>query len=207
MRRGLAPGFSGRAPRAAEPAREVDTGALMTSFRDDDQTYQRVDYRLLQNGAVTLYCRRAYLEEDIAWLVARGYRLHRWDTSKWRSEAEMHAAIATELAFPDHYRRTLDDFYDCLCDLDIPPDAGLALVLDRFASFARQRRGVAEAILDIAQDVSRQYVLFGHRFLVLVQSDDPQIEFEPLGAVPANWNHREWSKKSRDPNLNGRGDR
>lgn len=179
----------------------------MASFRDDDQNYQRVDYRLLQNGAVTLYCRRAYLEEDMAWLVAHGYRIHRWDTSKWHSEAGMHSAIASELGFPDYYGNNLDGLYDCLSDLDIPPDAGLALVLDRFDSFARRSHEVAQAILDIAQDASRRYLLFGHRFLVLVQSDDPHIEFEPLGAVPANWNHRECSKESRDPNLNRRGDR
>lgn len=172
----------------------------MASFRDDGQNYQRVDYRLLQNGAVTLYCRRAYLEEDMAWLVAHGYRIHRWDTSKWHSEAGMHSAIASELTFPDYYGNNLDALYDCLSDLDIPPDAGLALVLDRFDSFARQGHEVAQAILDIAQDASRRYLLFGHRFLVLVQSDDPHIDFGPLGAVPANWNHREWSKESRDPN-------
>lgn len=172
----------------------------MTSFRDDHENYQRVDYRLLQNGAVTLYHRRAYLEEDMSWLVAHGYRIHRWDTSEWHSEAEVHSAIASALAFPDHYGNTLDALYDCLSDLDIPPGAGLALVLDRFDSFARQSHGVAQAILDISQDASRRYLLFGHRFLVLVQSDDPQIEFAPLGAVPANWNHREWSKLSRDPN-------
>jgi len=172
----------------------------MASFRDDDQNYQRVDYRLLQNGAVTLYCRRAYLEEDLAWLVAHGYRIHRWDTSRWHSEAEMHSAIASELAFPDYYGKTLDALYDCLSDLEIPSAAGLALVLDRFESFARQSQGVAQAMLDIAQAASRSYLLFGHRFLVLVQSDDSQIEFEPLGAVPVNWNHREWSRHSRDRN-------
>ena len=178
----------------------MDTDLSMASFRNDEQTYQRVDYRLLQNGAVTLYCRRAYLEEDMAWLAAHGYRIHRWDTSQWHSEAEMHSAIATEFAFPDYYGKTLEGLYDCLCDLDIPPDAGLALVFDRFDSFARQCHSVAQAMLDITQGVSRHYLLFGHRFLVLVQSDDPQLAFEPLGAVPANWNHREWSKKSRDLN-------
>lgn len=104
-----------------------------------------------------------------------------------------------KIAFPDYYGKTLDGLYDCLCDLDIRLDAGLALVLDRFDSFARQHRGVAQAILDTAQAASRHYLLFGHRFLVLVQSNDPPLEFEPLGAVPANWNHREWSKKSREP--------
>lgn len=159
-----------------------------------------MDFRLLQNGAVTLYWRRAYLEEDMAWLIAHGYRLHRWDTSTWLSEAEMHSAIASELAFPEYFGNNLDALYDCLSDLDIPPDAGLALAFDRFDSFARQSQRVAQAILDIAQDASRHYLLFGHRFLVLVQSDDLQIQFEPLGAVPANWNHREWSNASREPN-------
>jgi hypothetical protein len=40
----------------------------------------------------------------------------------------MHSAIASQLDIPDYYGNDLDALYDCLSDLEIPPDAGLALV-------------------------------------------------------------------------------
>ena len=35
------------------------------------------------------------------------------------------------------------------------------------------------------------------RLLTLAQSDDPRIEFEPVGAHPVIWNPREWLDKNR----------
>ena len=171
----------------------------MTSFRGDGQDCQRVDYALLQNGAVTLYWRPAYLDEDVAWLTAHGYAVHHFNAASWRSEADMHADLARNLAFPDHYGRNLDALNDSLSDLNLPVEGGMAIVLVRFDAFAQRCHDVAQQVLDIAERVSRRYLLSGRRFLILVQSDDPQIEFEPLGAVSANWNHREWLNTSREP--------
>ena len=171
----------------------------MTSFRGDGQDLQRVDYALLQNGAVTLYWRLAYLEEDITWLTAHGYNVHRFNAASWGSEADMHSDLARDLAFPDYYGRNLDALNDSLSDLDLSAEGGMAIVLVRFDSFAQRYHDVAQKVLDIAEHVSRRYLLRGRRFLMLVQSDDPRIEFEPLGAVATNWNHREWLNTSREP--------
>lgn len=172
----------------------------MASVRDDDpEDYQRLDYSLLQNGAVTLYWRPAYLDADVEWLTTHGYRVHRWDASAWSSVEQMHDDLARELAFPDYYGRNLDALNDCLRDLKMPREGGVALVLRRFDAFALREPRVAEAILDIAEHASRGYLVFGHRFVVLVQSDDPQITFGPLGAVSASWNRREWLTASRNP--------
>jgi len=40
-------------------------------------------------------------------------------------------------------------------------------------------------------------LLLGQRLLALVQSDDPRIRFERIGAVPVNWNPREWLDSDR----------
>jgi hypothetical protein len=42
-------------------------------------------------------------------------------------------------------------------------------------------------------------MLLGRRLLILVQSDNPTIQFGRLGGVPALWNHREWLNKSIAP--------
>jgi hypothetical protein len=40
-------------------------------------------------------------------------------------------------------------------------------------------------------------LLLGQRLLALIQSDDPRIRFERIGAVPVNWNPREWQDSDR----------
>jgi RNAse (barnase) inhibitor barstar len=169
----------------------------MTSFSDNGHDFQRLDYGLLQNGAVTLYWRRAYLEEDLSWLEAHGYRVHRLDASGWESEVAMHAAIARELGLPAYYGRNLDALRDSLTDLNVPIEGGMAVVLDNFDTFAKRLRETAQTVLDIAEHASRRYLLIGRRFVLMVQSNDPQIEFGPLGAVAANWNRREWLNANR----------
>src|SRR5688500_13442578 len=171
----------------------------MASFRDGSEDFQRLDYALLQNGAVTLYWRPEYLREDAAWLAAHDYRLHDIDASKWRSEADMHDALARELAFPDHYGANLDALADCLGDLPVPETGGLALLVRGLDAFSRQESRLAHALLDIAARASRGYLLSGRRFVVLVQSDDPHVEFGALGGTSAQWNRREWLTASRDP--------
>ena len=40
-------------------------------------------------------------------------------------------------------------------------------------------------------------LLTGKRLIILVQSDDPCMEFNQLGGVSAEWNRREWLNKDR----------
>jgi hypothetical protein len=46
---------------------------------------------------------------------------------------------------------------------------------------------------------SRTAALFGRRLMCLVQSDDPHIRFEPVGATPVAWNDAEWLNSKRRP--------
>ncbi len=57
----------------------------------------------------------------------------------------------------------------------------------------------AQATLDIFADQARGAALFGHRMCCLVQSDDPNIRFEPVGAMPVLWNDAEWLDSKRHP--------
>ncbi|MCC2313682.1 hypothetical protein [Cellulomonas xiejunii] len=41
--------------------------------------------------------------------------------------------------------------------------------------------------------------LVGGRFMCLVQSDDPQIGFQDVGATPVLWNDAEWAESRRRP--------
>lgn len=45
---------------------------------------------------------------------------------------------------------------------------------------------------------SRAAALFGDRLMCLVQSNDPRINFDVVGAAPVLWNEAEWPE-SRPP--------
>ena len=67
----------------------------------------------------------------------------------------------------------------------------------RYDSFARSQPQLAQTILDSIETSSRRFLLTGRRLLALVQSDDPRIRFERVGAVPVTWNPREWLDSDR----------
>src|SRR5438876_1591342 len=102
----------------------------MAVFRDDD--LQRLDWRLLLQGPITLYYRPEVLTEDIAWFANHGYLINHFDCRTWETSADMHAALAAELAFPDYYGRNLNALNDCLSDLLIPDESGRALVFSHY---------------------------------------------------------------------------
>ena len=101
------------------------------------------------------------------------------------------------LEFPAHYGENLAAFSDCLSDLPVPEQGGAALEFRHFDAFARRDYQLAYAVLDIVAANARRFLLTGRRVLGLVQSDDPELTFEGLGACPAVWNPREWLNASR----------
>jgi len=170
---------------------------MMATFREESEDFQRLDWALLQNGAITLYLRPDFLEEDVEWLRAQGYQLDSFDCSTWSNETVMHQALSTGLDFPDYYGRNLDAFNDCISEIEIPEESGRVLILHRYDSFSAKFPKAAWDILDIIENNSRRLLLFGRRLLALVQSDDPTISFAAVGARPPRWNRREWLNKNR----------
>jgi len=169
----------------------------MAIFRDDENPWNRLDWRLLQNGAVTLYSRPEILAEDLAWLAANRYVIDRLDCRTWTTAAAVHGALATALSFPAYYGENLDALSDCLSTLAIPDEGGRVLVFDRFDVPARALIGLATRVLDVIAVQARQHLLFGHRLLALLQSDDPKLGFDPIGATSVTWNPREWLTAAR----------
>ncbi len=169
----------------------------MAIFRQEIEQFQQLDWTLLQNGAITLYLRPQLLEEDVEWLREHLYRVDRFDCSGWFSESKMHEAFSSGLEFPEYYGRTLDALNDCISDIEVPLEGGRVLVLSRYDYFAAKVPHVAWSVLDLMEINSRRLLLFGRRLIILVQSDDPGISFEPVGGRPVMWNIREWLNKSR----------
>lgn len=169
----------------------------MTVFKDDSEEWQRLDWRLLRNSSITLYYNPLILDADVAWFVEQSYRTVHFRASDHGTSERVLAALGQALEFPEYYGRNLDAFNDCLSDIEVPDGGGLLLVLHDFDAFAAAFGDVAQALLDICADNSRQFLLTGRRFVILVHSTDPRIRFDPVGATPVSWNPQEWLNSNR----------
>jgi RNAse (barnase) inhibitor barstar len=153
-----------------------------------------LDWRLLRDGPIVLYFRPETLAADIAWLRGHSYDVKELDASTWADEVAMHDDLAATLSFPDYYGKNLNALNDCLAYLK---GARRAIVFRRYDAFAKKKRPVAQAVLDILAANSRELLIDGTRLLVFVQSDDPNIAFDPVGATAVSWNRKEWLNANR----------
>ncbi len=111
----------------------------------------------------------------------------------------MFDALAPALDFPAYFGRNLDALNDCLRDVAVgdygwraDTATGLVLVLTTFDRFAAADGRTAQVLLDSFADQARRAMLLGNRLMCLVQSNDPSLAFEPVGAMPVTWNDAEW---------------
>jgi hypothetical protein len=171
---------------------------------DTDQS-EDVAFNLVINTFVSLFWRTELLDETVRWLVDHDYEVVRLDAARWTSEADLHRDFAAALDFPDYYGENLDALNDCLRGVagyafgTSPKATGLVLALTGYDAFAARLPRVAYDVLDIIARQAREAMLIGHRMLGLVQSNDPDIEFEPVGATPVLWNPAEWLTANRRP--------
>lgn len=165
--------------------------------RAERPALERLDVQLLQSSAVTLYHKHNILAQDVATLQQFGYRVYTLDAVQWKSPADFHGDAKRVFEFPDYYSSNLASWIDCLGELDVPHDSGVVMQFRHFDAFVREHPQFAHTLLDSIESSSRRFLLLGQRLLALVQSDDPRIRFERIGAVPVNWNPREWLDSDR----------
>lgn len=162
------------------------------AFGDRPDERARLDWRLFQHGAVTLYHKQRVLVEDTAWLVGNGYRLHELDASRWKDARAFHDDAKRTFGFGEHYAPNLASLIDALSELEIDPGGAMLVQIKRYDRFAKVEPHLAQSVLDALETTSRRLLLTGRRLLAQVQSDDARIRFERVGAMPVNWNPREW---------------
>jgi hypothetical protein len=173
------------------------------TWDSDAKTTNALDFRLAHNTFITMFWRSSVLEETIDWLRSHAYDVVECDAGSWGSAAGMYDDIAVALNFPDYFGRNLDALNDCLRDVAAgdygwrPEATGLVSVLRAFDSFAAADRKTAQVMLDILAGQARSAILIGNRIICLVQSNDPRLSFEPVGAMPVIWNDAEWLNSKR----------
>lgn len=158
---------------------------------------RRLDFLLMQRSCVTIYRRMTLLDAAVRWLTAHGYHVTCMDAGSWADEEAAFEAFAWRLDFPDSTERNLkrlNVYLGAVVDGDHGWEAnsnGLAIVLTGYHAFAQRCPAAAHALLDVIARQSRVALLFGRRMLCLVQTDDPQLRFPPIGAVKVAWNAEE----------------
>lgn len=158
---------------------------------------ERLDWKLLERGAVALYHKSSVLSADLAWFRQQNYAIHEMNGATWHTPQDFHAEAQRVLSFPSHYAKNLASWIDCVAELSVPDDSGMVIVFRRFDVFARAQGPLAQTILDSIETTSRRFLLTGRRLIALVQSDDPRIRFERVGAMPVTWNPQEWLDSDR----------
>jgi hypothetical protein len=162
-------------------------------------------FRLVANTFVTLFWRLALFDETTDWLRTHGYDVVRLNASDWVEEADLRRELAAALEFPSYYGKNLDALNDCMRDVvtfdygTSPEATGLVLAFTGYDRFAAHCPRAAQIVLDVMAGQARSAALIGHRMMCLVQTDDPNIEFDPVGAMPVMWNHGEWLDAKRRP--------
>ena len=186
-----------RSFRKASASGPAGNAATPAAFGDSATDRERLDWLLFQNGGVVLYHKQQVLAEHVAWLVREGYQLRELDANGWKDARTFHEDVKRAFAFPSHYTNNLASLVDALTDLEIPTGGAIAVQVRRYDRFAKAEPHLAWSVLDALETTSRRLLLTGRRLLTLVQSDDPRIKFERVGAMPVNWNPREWLDSDR----------
>jgi len=169
----------------------------MAPFTENET--DKLDWQLMQNGAVNLYFQMAILERDLSWLREHGYQIESIDCQELPA---FYRQMSIAFRFKEHFSYddwtgNLDALNDACRCLEIDSEGGLVLCFIRYDLLKAASPDLAQGLLDIIESNSRDQLLFGRRLLALVQSDDPRIQFGPIGAKTANWNLSEESNKNR----------
>jgi Barstar (barnase inhibitor) len=172
-------------------------------FANEPSEWERMDWRLLQNGFVTLYCKSEVLAKDVGVLAGDGYSVVDLDASEWATTEDALVAVGRAFSFPDYYGRNFNTLSDCLGDVasfDYGADSdatGTATVLRRFDRFVERQPESAHSLLDTFARTGRAALLIGHRMVFLVQSDNPDLQLAAVDAVAVMWNNAEFQRSRR----------
>jgi hypothetical protein len=171
--------------------------AALTYLDSEGQEKERLDWAMLRYGPVALFRKTAVLDEATAWLEQHGYTVKQADCEKCSSEQDVLWVIGEALGFHHWPSPNLNGFNDDCRHIEVPQEGGFAVVLHRFDAVSVAFPDYARSILDILAHVSWDNLLFGRRLICLVRSEDPWIQFGPVGGNEPWWNRREWFNADR----------
>jgi hypothetical protein len=155
----------------------------MAVFDPSTRFRHRLDWMLLQGGAVTLYTDRAQMEEHLQQLTTSGYWRSDFDLSRPRDD--VHARLVEELQLADYCRPdSSDSLADCLLDIVVPERGGRVL-----AMWAVEQVSVdaLRYLLAPFERASREFSLQGRQLIVLLHSNDRRLHIGEIWSVQVKY--------------------
>ncbi len=146
---------------------------------------------LILNGSIVIFKKASILEKHITNISKEGFDIYLFDCASW-DQSNCLAELGHTLNFPDYYGGNLDAFNDCLSDI-IPDHEGFVLVFSNFDTFHEQNKEIAFHILDIIQTNAWRLLVGNQKKLIaFLQSNNPELHIQSVGALPVVWNNEEW---------------
>jgi RNAse (barnase) inhibitor barstar len=158
-------------------------------FEDNNDSWQRLDFRIIQRGWISLYSNESILSTDINWFKKENYKIIEFECENWLEEILMFNEINRKLKFPEYFGYNYDALNDCLSDIIIE-NSGLVIVFRNIDSGLNI--DTIHNILDTFVTNARLHFLFGKRMIILVQVSNSRINIKPVGSYPICWNDKEW---------------
>lgn len=155
-----------------------------------------LDISTLLNGPIVMYHSPIILDEDIKWYSQKNYRIIDISTSNWTPD-NFHEKVKISFDFPDYYGENMTALKDCLGDLYNQKFRGLIIVLRDFDELTALDRNLSEGLLNIISCLSRRWLVTNQFLIGVVQSNDPDLYFEPVGGEVPFWNGNEFFDKER----------
>lgn len=161
----------------------------MAVFTKEDRDNERLDWELMIESSIKIYYSEAYLNKDLQWLRVHGYHIVDRDFAVLRTYPAVLQSMGQEFGFPGYFSGSnLDVFYDFVREhLHVPYEGGLVIVMRHYDLLVASKPRQALAILDILDCYSRDCMRYGHRLITLIQSDDPNLRFDEVGAQDIMW--------------------
>jgi len=160
---------------------------------------ERADWQLLRDGAVTLFWNKDIFHKAMNSLRDLDYRILELPYETMPKFCE---SVSNSLKWKQQFGYTpwtgnLDALNDGIRGEPSASSDDTAICLSGFHNMVRDDSEWATALLDILEYQSRNYLLFGQRLIILVQTDNPNYQCKKIGGRQVQWNHEEWFDKSR----------
>jgi hypothetical protein len=167
-------------------------------FTDADM--DRADWRLLQEGAVSLFWKPQVLDATKDDLKQLGYEI--LDIECGHGVEHFRAQVSLALRWEEQFGYSpwtgnLDALNDALREYPAPASGRSALALLGFHALAAVDGDFAFRTLDLIECAARRRLLLGDLLVCLVQTNDNRFTCPPLGGRAPSWNPREWLNSDR----------
>lgn len=155
------------------------------------------DWLLIRNGPIIKYYSKNVLEEDVLVLEKGGYEIFQSSMLNWNID-NYQIKISQFLNFPTYYGENFNAFKDCLDDKFNTRYKGLVIVLTEIDDFYLKNKEIFSSILSSIIFVSWIWLLTGQKLILLIQTENPNLETGSIECFAPSWNEKEWSNNARE---------